>query len=69
MRIIKNLILKKSGKEKLGTKFFTSSDTMLNHLREKYVNAGYVVKSYKSRHTNDDVLELCNISIAKIKEL
>lgn len=69
MRIIKNIILKKNGKEKLGTKFFTSSDSMLNYLRKKYENAGYIIKSYKSRHTNDNVLELYNISITKIKEI
>lgn len=69
MKLIKNIILKKNGKEKLGTKHFTNSDAMLSHLKEKYETAGYIVKSYKSRHTNDNVLELYDIPVVKIVRL
>lgn len=69
MKAIKNIILRKNGKEKLGTKHYTDSELMLIHLRERYENAGYIVKSYKCKSTNNNILELANISIAKAREV
>ena len=69
MKAIKNIILRKNGKEKLGTKHYTDSESMLNHLRERYENAGYIVKSYRCKTTNNNILELSNISFEKARSI